>query len=203
MNLTSRPVPNIHAEKAGESTMLDEAIFTAADLMSRDVAVVHPETTLLEAVRIMAERRISGVPVVDDRGVLVGMLSEGDLLRWHEGHNVKQARWLEMLAEGADLSNAFLSLMRDQRRQVQNLMAPGAVTVTEDAPAREIANLMYTRGIKRVPVLRDGKLVGIVARSDLVRALAQKLDEAPKPLPAEPPHSINEALRRGREQSKH
>ena len=76
-------------------------------------------------------------------------------------------------------------------------MAPGALTVTEDAPAREVAHLMHTKNIKRVPVLRDGKLVGIVARSDLVRALALKPGEKPA-APASPAATLDEALRRGR-----
>jgi CBS domain-containing protein len=63
--------------------MLDEAVVTAGDLMTRDVAVVHPETSLLDAVKLMARRRISGMPVVDDSGAIVGMISEGDLVRWH------------------------------------------------------------------------------------------------------------------------
>ena len=65
--------------------MLDEAVFTAGDLMTRDVAVVRPETSLLDAVKLMAQRHISGIPVVDDSGAIVGMLSEGDVVRWHEG----------------------------------------------------------------------------------------------------------------------
>jgi predicted transcriptional regulator len=80
-------------------------------------------------------------------------------------------------------------------------MSPGATTVTEDMPARDIARLMYAKNIKRVPVLRDGKLVGIVARSDLVRALAQKLGE--KPLPVVEPERLDEALRRRREETLH
>ena len=71
--------------------MLDEAVFTAGDLMTHDVAVVHPETSLLEAVKRMAQRHISGVPVVDDAGSIVGMMSEGDLVRWHEGYTERQA----------------------------------------------------------------------------------------------------------------
>jgi len=159
--------------------MLDEASFTAGDLMTRDVAVVHPETSLLEAVKQMAQRRISGMPVVDDAGAIIGILSEGDLVRWHEGYTERQTRWLDMLAEGSDLAPMFLDGIREQHRKVKSVMAPGALTVTEDTSAREVAHLMYTNKIKRVPVLRDGKLVGIVARSDLVRALAQKLGEKP------------------------
>jgi len=159
--------------------MLDEASFTAGDLMTRDVAVVHPEMSLLEAVKLMAQRRISGMPVVDDAGAIIGILSEGDLVRWHEGYTERQTRWLDMRAEGSGLAPMFLEGIREQHRKVKSVMAPGVLTVTEDTSAREVAHLMYTNKIKRVPVLRDGKLVGIVARSDLVRALAQKLGEKP------------------------
>ncbi len=176
--------------------MLDEAVFTAGDLMTRDVAVVHPETSLLEAVKLMAHRRISGMPVVDDAGHIVGMISEGDLVRWHEGYTERQARWLDMLAEGFQLAPAFLEGIRDQHRRVKTVMSPGALTVTEDIPAREVAHLMYEKNIKRVPVVRDGKLVGIVARSDLVRALATKLAEAPAA--SVELKSVDEALRAAR-----
>ncbi len=174
--------------------MLDEAVFTAGDLMTRDVAVVHPETSLLQAVRLMAQRHISGMPVVDDDGTIVGMLTEGDLLRWHDSYTERQARWLDMLADGHDLAPAFLEGIREQNRKVKSVMASGAMTVTEDTPAREIARLLYERNIKRVPVLRDGRLVGLVARSDLVRALAQKLGEAP--LAPTMPGTSDEAQRR-------
>ena len=157
--------------------MLDEAAYTAGDLMARDVAVVHPDTSLLEAVKLMAQRRISGMPVVDHSGAIVGMLSEGDLICWHEGYTERQARWLDMLAAGTEIAPAFLKEIQEHRRKVKSVMSAGATTVTEDTLAREIALLMYAKNIKRVPVLRDGKLIGIVARSDLVRALAQKLDE--------------------------
>jgi len=157
--------------------MLDEALVTAGDLMTRDVAVVHPETSLLQAVRLMAQRRISGMPVLDDAGNIIGMLSEGDLVRWHEGHTDKQAHWLDMLAEGTDLAPAFLEGIREQRHKVKSVMAHGAEIVTEDTPARDIARLLCDKNIKRVPVVRDGRLVGIVARSDLVRALAERLGD--------------------------
>jgi len=176
--------------------MLDEAVVMAGDLMTRDVAVVHPETSLLEAVRLMARRRISGMPVVDGAGTIIGMISEGDLVRWHEGHSERQVRWLNMLAEGSHLAPAFVESIREQRNKVKAVMSPGAVTITEDTPARDVARLMYDRSIKRVPVLRDGKLVGIVARSDLVRALAEKLAE--KQPAAMERTTVNEALRRAR-----
>lgn len=179
--------------------MLDEAVVTAGDVMTRDVTVVHPETSLVDAVRLMAARRISGMPVTDHNGTIVGMLSEGDLVRWHEGFSAKQLRWLDMLAEGSDLASSFIEGIRAQQYKVKAVMSPGATTVTEDAPARDIAGLMHAKGIKRVPVTRDGKLVGIVARSDLVRALAAKLAESSTP--AETLfETIDEALRHGRKE---
>lgn len=179
--------------------MFDEAVLTAGDIMTRDVAVVHPDTSLFQAVTLMAERRISGMPVLDNAGAIVGILSEGDLVRWHEGYTERQARWLDMLAEGMEIAPMFLQGIREQHRRVQSVMSPSAVTVTEDTSAREVAHLMHTHHIKRVPVLRDGRLVGIVARSDLVRALAQKLGEQLTAAEAAPAHNLNEALRRGRQ----
>ena len=178
--------------------MLDEAVLTAADLMTRDVAVVHSETTLLDAVKLMARRHISGMPVLDGAGAIVGMLSEGDLVRWHEGYTERQARWLDMLAEGTDLAPEFLAGVQEQNRKVKTVMSPDPITVTETTPARDVARLMYAKKINRVPVLRDGKLVGIVARSDLVRVLAEKLEE--REAVAERV-TLNEALRRRRAQA--
>lgn len=180
--------------------MLDEDVVTAGDVMTRDVAVVHPETSLIEAVKLMASRRISGMPVVDESGAIVGMLSEGDLVRWHEGYSAKQMRWLDMLADGFALAPSFLEGIRAEQHKVKAVMHPGAVTVTEGVPAREIATLMHSKGIKRVPVLRDNTIVGIVARSDLVRALARKLEQ--RGGDASPDfETVDESLRRGREEA--
>jgi CBS domain-containing protein len=157
--------------------MLEESPFLASDIMTRDVAVVHPEATLLETVKLMASRGISGLPVVDGHGALVGMMSEADLLRWHEGFSERQTRWLHLLADGYELAPEFLRELREQQRKVRVLMSANPVTVTESTPAREIASLLHSRGIKRVPVVRDGRLVGIVTRTDLVRALAVRLGQ--------------------------
>jgi len=180
--------------------MLDEAPFTAAELMTRDVAVVHPETSLLDAVKLMARRHISGMPVVDAAGAIVGMLSEGDLIRWHEGLTERQGRWLDMLADGFELAPTFIQGIKEQNRKVQSVMSPGATTVTEDTLARDIAHLMYSKNFKRVPVVRDGKLVGIVARSDLVRALALRLGENSSSTPEIGHGTVDEALRHARQQ---
>jgi CBS domain-containing protein len=179
--------------------MLDDAKFLASDIMTRDVAVVHPETTLLAAVKLMASRGISGLPVVDQQGTLVGMMSDGDLLKWHEGFGEREARRLERLADGFELAPDFLREIQEQRHKIERLMSTNPITVTETTPAREIASLMHAHGIKRVPVVRDGKLVGIVTCTDLVRALAQKLSEIEPPPPRH--ISVDEALRQGREEA--
>ena len=182
--------------------MLDEAVFTAGDLMTREVVVVHPDTSLLEAVRLMARHHISGMPVVDAGGAVVGMLSEGDLVRWHEGYTERQARWLDMLADGFALPAAFLEGIQEQNRKVKSVMAAGpVVAVNEGMSARDVASLMHAHNIKRVAVLRDGKLVGIVARSDLIRALAEKLAEKAVAETVEV-RSVNEALRRARAETR-
>lgn len=182
--------------------MLEESGITAGELMTREVVTVSPDSSLVEAVQLMARHRISGLPVVDATGTIVGMLTEGDLLRWREGQSEKQARWLEMLAEGAHLAPDFLEGIQSQQLKVQAAMSPGVTTLSEDTPARAVADLMMRKRIKRVPVLRDGRLVGIVARSDLVRALAERLRQALRSTEKEvPARSVDEALQRRREET--
>jgi CBS domain-containing protein len=126
-------------------------------------------------------------------------MSEGDLLRWHEGFSDREVRWLHLLAEGFDLAPDFLREIQEQHRTIKVLMSPNPITVIETTPAREIASLMHTHGINSVPVLRDRKLVGIVTRTDLVRALAQKLSEMEPPPPRRA--NVDEALRQGRKEA--
>lgn len=167
--------------------MLESALETAADIMSRNVAVVSPDTSMRSLLHLMAERRISGVPVVDAEGSIVGMVSEGDVIRWHDGFETKQEHWLDHLGEGLDLPPDFVDWMQAQHESVRAVMRTGtAVTVTEDTPVREIEAIMTARNIKRVPVLHDGRIVGIVARSDLVRLLSRTLDARATPQPARP-----------------
>jgi CBS domain-containing protein len=158
--------------------MFDESAYLARDLMTRHVAVVHPETPLRKVVQLMADRHISGLPVVDAKGKLLGMLTEGDLVRWHEGLPEREEHWLEQLGQGFEVAPAFVEALRAERHTVRHAMQHGeVVTIPEDMPARQIAQIMHGKGIKRVPVVKEGQLVGIVARSDLVRGLARWLDE--------------------------
>ena len=151
----------------------------AAELMTSPAVTISVDASVDDAVRTMIDRRLSGLAVVDGTGALVGMLTEGDLLRRAElGTQKKRPRWLEILlgpgVEAIDYAHAH-------GRRVSEVMTDNPVAVFESSPVGEIVDLMEKRHIKRLPVLRDGKVVGIVARADLIRCLAQqKLVTAPK-----------------------
>lgn len=149
---------------------------SAADVMTRNVATVTPHTSLRAAAKLMASRKISGLPVVNAAGKLVGMVTEADLLRPDEEAESRHHWWLDMLAEGHDLSPEFLAAMRLTERPVEKVMHHEVVTVEETTPLRDVAKLIVEKGIKRVMVVNDGKLVGVVSRADLVEAIAQGRD---------------------------
>src|ERR1700751_4580726 len=118
--------------------MLDETVVVAGDIMTRDVVAVRPEASVLQAVKLMAAGHISGLPVVDEAGAVVGMVTEGDLVRWHEGYSDKQARWLDLLADGFQLASDFVAAIQAEHGKVGNVMSRGCVSVTEDTPATAI-----------------------------------------------------------------
>jgi len=146
----------------------------ASEVMTKSVVSIGPDTSTRAVAKLLLDRRISAVPVVDATGAAIGMVSESDLLR-HEINRRAPSRdwWLEMLAEGEDLAAGFLDYLRVGDRPVREVMTTPAVTVAEDTPVQAIAETLHKHGIKRVPVLRNGRVVGIVSRADLVRALAQ------------------------------
>lgn len=146
------------------------------DVMTRDVAAVHPEAPLVEAIRIMTERRVSGLPVIDGQGALVGILTEGDLLRRVETGTGEHRRswWVDCLL-GPGRSAA--EYVRTHGRRVQDVMTRAVATVGASASLADVVGIMERRHIKRVPVLEAGRLVGIVSRADLVRALGRALSE--------------------------
>jgi CBS domain-containing protein len=157
--------------------MFDNTMLFAEDLMTRDVATVHPETSLLAAVRIMAEKHLSGLPVVDAEGRPVGMLTEGDLLRWHGEFSERQQWWLDHLADGHELAPSFVKVLRAERRKVNTIMTHKVESIAPGTSAREIARLFFEKGIKRAPVVVEGRIVGLVSRFDLIKALAKELAE--------------------------
>ncbi|MFM0645065.1 CBS domain-containing protein [Paraburkholderia bryophila] len=150
----------------------------AADVMTSNVIAVKPEMTVREVARIFVERKISGAPVVDAAGKLIGMISEGDLLHRVEIGTEQRRRssWLELFSTNDDARG----YVKSHAMHVQDIMSSPVVSVDEDMPLGEIANLLETRRIKRVPVTKAGQLTGIVSRANLVQALAS-LPEEPAP----------------------
>jgi CBS domain-containing protein len=142
--------------------------------MSRKVVVAHPADSVATVARQLAAHGISAVPVVDAEGKLLGMVSEGDIMRPFGAKNqMRRAWWLEMLAEGEDLAPDFLEYIKQDNRKASDLMTRDVIGAPETATVGEIADLLTEHHVKRVPVLKDGHVVGIVSRADIVRALAQ------------------------------
>ncbi len=152
--------------------MLADSPLKAADIMTQNVITVTPNASLRYVAKLLARNGISGLPVVEDSGRVVGMVTETDLLRWHDDAPENQAWWLDMLAEGFELSPDFLDNVRSEREKVANFMSRTVLAVDETTPLSEVAKRMVEAKVKRLPVLRDGRLVGIISRSDLVRVLA-------------------------------
>ena len=141
----------------------------ARELMSTGLLTFLPEMGLEPAARAMAERGISGAPVVQEDGRLVGILTEGDLIRRLAGDPSAKASWLARIFGAPEADAARFA--RVHGRLVKDAMTMNVASVAEDAAAEEIAQIMEARGVRRVPVLRDGVLVGLVSRADLLRAL--------------------------------
>jgi CBS domain-containing protein len=142
----------------------------AADVMTVKPVSISPDASIIEAIRLMLQRRFSGLPVVDKNDALVGIVTEGDLLRRAEtGTQRKRPRWIELLIGPGKLATEYV---HTSGRQVRDVMSPKVQTVTEDASLEDIVQLMERHQIKRLPVVRGDKLVGIVTRANLLRALA-------------------------------
>jgi CBS domain-containing protein len=142
----------------------------AADVMTLDVLTVRPETATSDIAALMLERGVSAVPVVDDQRKVLGLVSEGDLMRRVEaGTEKRRSWWLALFASNATLASEYV---KSHARQAKDVMSAPAITVSEEISLADIADLIERHGIKRVPVVRDGKLVGIVSRANLLRALA-------------------------------
>jgi CBS domain-containing protein len=150
---------------------------TAADIMTKKVVIAHPDDSVAKVARMLSDHQISAVPVCDAQGSVLGMLSEGDLIRPFGMQNAsKRAWWLNLLAEGTDLAPSFLDFLRVENHPARELMVTPAVTAAPDTPLSALADLLSRHRIKRLPILRDGKLVGIVSRADLVHAIARTPD---------------------------
>jgi CBS domain-containing protein len=144
----------------------------AKDIMTTGVVTIKPETTIAEIATILIERRFSGLPVLED-GRVVGIVSEGDLLRRHEidTDRKRPGSWWMRLLRGEPRPADYV---KSHAVHAADVMTREVISVSEDEPVAAIAILFGERHIKRVPVLRDGLLVGIVTRANLVQALAAR-----------------------------
>lgn len=154
----------------------------AADVMTHNVVTVHPDTPVPDLVRALLGRGISGAPVVDKDGALVGMVTEGDLVRRAElGTERRRGGWAAFFTGTAVLARDYV---RSHGLVVSDVMTPGVVAVTPQTPLSEIADLMESRRIRRVPVVQNGRVMGLVSRANLLRAWAS-LPEATAPATAD------------------
>jgi len=142
----------------------------AADVMVSNVITVSPETRVAEVAEILLRNRISAVPVVDAAGQIVGIVSEGDLMhRAEAGTEIRRSWWLRALTSNEAMAADFV---RSHSQNVADVMTRRVITAGPDTPLYEIANLLERNRIKRVPIVKDGKLVGIISRANLLQALA-------------------------------
>jgi CBS domain-containing protein len=139
----------------------------ARDIMTVSVVKVSPETSIAEAAKIMMTNRISGLPVVDDDGHLLGIVTEGDMLRRSEILG-ERPWWTAPPAPSEERAEAYV---KSHSHKVGDLMTREVVTIDEDEPVDRVALLLESRGIKRVPVMKDGRMSGIVSRANLLRTL--------------------------------
>lgn len=158
-------------QQLGARCIPERATICAKSIMTSDIVTVSLDTAIREIARLLIENHFTAVPVVDG-GAVVGIVTEGDLLRREE--------------LGTDALNTSAqtdaNYVKSHGRCARDVMTPNVVTVTEQASLAEIAELMEARHIKRVPVMREGKMVGIVSRSDIVRALVARPEESHGPL---------------------
>jgi CBS domain-containing protein len=151
----------------------------AHQIMTRSVISVTPDATILEAANLMLQRHVSGLPVVDKAEKLVGIVSEGDFLHRGEiGTQKKRGRWLKFLLGAGSTASNFV---HENGRRISEVMTRDPFTIDEETPLEEIVALMERHGVKRLPVMRGEKLVGIVSRSNLLQAVASLAREIPDP----------------------
>ena len=147
----------------------------AAEIMTTKVMTVGENASVAEVAKLLAEHGISAVPVVDTDNRVIGMVSEGDLLhRTETGTEQRRSWWLEMMASTNQLAGNYV---KSHGANVKDVMTRDVISVTDTTTLADIAILLEANRIKRVPVVRDGKLVGIVSRANLVRALAMSTRE--------------------------
>jgi CBS domain-containing protein len=161
----------------------------AKDVMTTQVITVSPDATVRDIAHLLVDNHISALPVVDDAGTVVGIVSEGDLIRREEigTEPRKRSWWLALFEEGETLAEEYI---KTHGARAGDIMTRDPITVAPEAPLGEIAQLLESRRIKRVPVVDGGKLVGIVSRANIIQGLA-----ALRSQPAQPVAASDEEIR--------
>jgi CBS domain-containing protein len=153
----------------------------AADVMVRQVVTIKPDSTIRDVAALLVAKHISAVPVTDADGKLLGIISEGDLLRRSEIETEqRRSWWLTWLVSPETLTAEFI---KSHSRRVSDVMTRNVIVAKPDTPLHEIATLLEHNRIKRVPIVQDDKIVGLVSRANLVQALASWRDESPTTVP--------------------
>jgi CBS domain-containing protein len=151
----------------------------AHQIMTRPVITVTPETSIVEAANIMLQKHVSGLPVVDATGKLVGIVSEGDFIRRSEiGTQRKRGRWLRFILGPGKSASDFV---HEHGRKISEVMTRSPLTIADDTALAEIVELMEKNNVKRLPVIRADMVVGIVSRANLLQAVASLAREVPDP----------------------
>ncbi|MBR1208452.1 MULTISPECIES: CBS domain-containing protein [unclassified Bradyrhizobium] len=151
----------------------------AHQIMARRVLSTTPDSTILDAANIMLQHRVSGLPVIDRDGTLVGIITEGDFLHRSEIGTERKRNWLTTFVLGP--GKWAEDYVFEHGRKVSEIMTRTPVTVAEDAPLTAVVELMEKNNVKRLPVVRSGKLVGIITRSNLLRTVASLARDVPAP----------------------
>ena len=161
-------------------------------IMTRKVITVGAATSIVDAANIMLEKHVSGLPVVDESGMLVGIVSQGDFIRRAEiGTQRKRGRWLKFLLGPGKVASDFV---HERGRKVGEIMSLDPWTVMEDSTLEDVVQLMEHNNVKRLPVMRGDQLVGIVTRSNLLQAVAELARDIPDPT-ADDDHMRNHIIR--------
>ena len=149
-----------------------------SEIMTRNAISVQPKSTVVDAARMMLANHVSGLPVLDENGTLVGVVTEGDLLRRAEiGTEGEQAGWLKALLQPASVAADYVAT---HSRHVSGVMTHNPIFVTPETSLGEVVQVMLRKRIKRLPVVQDSRLLGVVSRADLLKALTAKLIQTPE-----------------------
>ena len=151
----------------------------AHQIMTRKVITVSADASIVDAAKIMLDNHVSGLPVIDERAQLVGIVSQGDFIRRAEiGTQRKRGRWLKFILGAGTNASDFV---HERGRKVGEVMTPDLFTVTEEATLEDVVQCMERNNVRRLPVMSGNRLVGIVTRSNLLQAVAELAREIPDP----------------------